>query len=148
MIGKLAGAVVDDAVVGWNLGAEDCLDLRVGCGAMQAGGDEDGDAFFGNACGMQPLEQWRQRNAIGSGAGDVAHGDGSGALACREFDQRLACDGVVQRRAKCCLNVREGTGGAAFDEVIVRPIGQGNHQTSFAKGECCLHVGSTPRGRL
>src|ERR1035441_5744993 len=60
MLGERPGIVVHHAVARGDLGADDAAHLRIGGAAMQAGGDEDGDALYGNTRGMQPLQQRRQ----------------------------------------------------------------------------------------
>ena len=145
MFGEGAGVVIDHAIAGGNVRAEDGVDLRGRRGAVQAGGDEDGDAVRGDSCGVQALEQWGQREPIGGGARDVTDGDGGGAFAGGEFDERPGADGMIQRVVEGGREIGEWAGGARFEEMIVAALGQRDGQAGFAEGECRLHVGFTPR---
>ena len=52
----LAGVVIEDSVIRGDLGADDVADFGVGGGAMQAGGDQDGDVLAGDSAGFQAFE--------------------------------------------------------------------------------------------
>ena len=80
MLIALAGVVIEDLIIRGDFGADDVADLGVGGGAVQTGGDQDGDVLAGDAAGFEALQQGRQDDWIGRGAGDVAHGNGGGLL--------------------------------------------------------------------
>ena len=56
MLVALAGVVIEDSVIRGDFGADDVADFRVGGGAMQAGGDQDGDVLAGDAAGFEAFE--------------------------------------------------------------------------------------------
>jgi hypothetical protein len=71
----LAGVVIENFIIRGDFGADNVADLGVGGGAVQAGGDQNGDVLAGDATGFETPEQWREDHWIGRWAGDVAHRD-------------------------------------------------------------------------
>ena len=59
MTGKIARVMTDHVVCCRDFRPENDVEFFPGRRAVQAGGDEDGDAIFGNARGVQALEQRR-----------------------------------------------------------------------------------------
>ena len=117
MGGEVAGIVVDDADSARRCPGQGCVeDLSVGGGAVQAGGDEDGDAFLRYSGGVEAREQRGQSDGVRRRAGDVADADGGGALAAGEFRERRAGDGMVESLGKCSIDSSDWRSRARFEK--------------------------------
>ena len=64
---EVARVVVDDAVGRGDFVAADLADLVVGRGAVQSGGDQDGDPLARNAGLLQAAQDGRKRRRFGAG---------------------------------------------------------------------------------
>src|SRR6185437_11052164 len=137
--------MIDDAIAGGDVRADDDTDLVLCGAAVQAGGDKDSDAFGWNAGGVQTGKNRRQSDRIGCGASDIADVDGGGALAACQFRERSGSNGVVERLGERGFGVRYGWRGAGFKERIVRPARKGEVEAVFAEGEVSLHRGNSRR---
>ena len=137
--GKVAGEVVDDAILAGDALADDGLNFSRRCGPVQAGGDEDGDAFAGNSAGMEALKQRRKCGGVGRGAGDVADGDGRSFFAAGQFGKRRGADGVVQRVGQRRIHVGQRGSGARLKHPPARAVRKIHRESRFAKGKFNLH---------
>ena len=126
MLGERLGIVVHHAIARGDLGADDAAHLLDGGAAMQASGDEDGDALHGNARGVQAFQQRRQGDGVWRGPGDVAYGDGRGTLSGGESGQGRRTDWAIERGRDGSRGVGERTGGTALDHGVVAALGKGH----------------------
>src|SRR6185437_5406097 len=124
--------MIDDAIAGGDVRADDDTDLVLCGAAVQAGGVQTG-------------KNRRQSDRIGCGASDIADVDGGGALAACQFRERSGSNGVVERLGERGFGVRYGWRGAGFEECIVRPARKGEVEAVFAEGEVSLHRGNSRR---
>ena len=123
MLGKRARIVVDDAIPGRDLFAQNGLDFGWGGFAMQPGGDEDGDTFDRDAGIVQTPKQGRKGQPVGSRPGDVANRDGRGLFPGRQGGQWLAADGVVKGPVERRGYIGQSRRGSALNQFVVGPGG-------------------------
>src|SRR5437016_5056678 len=84
---EVAGVVVDDRKRRGDFLATDLADLAFRCGAVEAGGNQDGDVLPRDSGLFQATEHRRKSQAVGSGTGDIANGNGGAMFTAREFGQ-------------------------------------------------------------
>ena len=110
---------------------------------MQAGGNQDGDALPGMPAACSRSSSGGRVSRLG--AGRVMS---QTEMAAVRFPVASSASGLEpmgwSSAAPSAAWTAQAGGRADFGHIVLRPIGQGDDQTGFAKGECCLHVGSTP----
>lgn len=140
VFGEDFGVVVDDVDVAVEVGADDFADFVLGGGAVEAGGDKDGDVFAGDAGLGEAGEEWGEDEAIGGGASDIADGDGGGFFATGEFDEGRGADGGVEGGFEGGGTVGEGDGGAGLEELVAEAVGEVGVEACFSKSEFNTHL--------
>ena len=131
--------MVEDAVLGRDFGAEDFVQFGLRRDAVEAGCDAEGDAFDGDASGVEGLEDDRESAAVGDRAGDVADGDGGGFFALGQLGQGGSADGVEDGVFEGRRFVREGGSRLCFEKTVFKTVGEGYGKASLAKGQIHVH---------
>src|SRR6185437_13586913 len=138
MIRDGASIMVDNAIRACNLGTDDALDL-VWCGiAVEAGGDEDRNAFDGNTRSVESAKKRRKGSGVGRGASYVAHGDGCRPLSSSEDRERGTSHRMVEGVIERLVGIAQGRCSMAFDGLIVEPFRQKESNAVLAKCEISL----------
>ena len=144
MLVELAGVVIEYFVIRGVFGADDVADLGVGGGAVQSGGDQNGDVFAGDAASLETLEQGREDDWIGRGAGDVADRDGGGFFAGDHIRERAAGGGGVECGFNGGGRVGQGRGGFPGEDLALITVRYSDREAFFSEGECGFHSLSLP----
>src|SRR5580698_8070078 len=142
--GQVARVVAYYAIFRGDFRAEDDVELIRSCGAMQAGGDEEGDALGRDAGGVQARQQRRKSDGVWRGARDVTNGDSGGALAGSQLGERRAADGVVECGVERLGNVVERRSRADVCHVAADALRNADVDAEFTEGEAGFHA-SMPR---
>ncbi len=136
---EIAGIVVDDAKGRGDFLPTDFADLAFRSGAVEAGGDQDGDVFAENARLLQAAEYRRKSQAVRRRPCDIANGNGGAVFAARELGQGRRADGAIERRFESSLPAWQRRGAARLQDAIAEGLRQMDGKAGLPEGEFDLH---------
>ncbi len=136
------GFVVQDAVLGDDLGGKHALELGLRVGAMRAELVEEGDLVALNAVGMEVFQQPRDDAVVGSGAGDVREEDRDPGAGAEGVGQGRRPHGMGERVEEGALFVRQSGAVGGFDDLGAA-VREFDIQDALSVRERDLHVPSS-----
>ena len=139
MLGGVARVMIQHLEIRGNFFAHDMADFSRGRRTMQSGRDQDADAFFRNAGGLQTAQQGRQNHRIRRRAGNIADGYSRSALSCCERSERRPCNRPIQRGFDGRYGIRQSRDGRGFKNAVFVRIGKIDLEAVAAKGELRAH---------
>ena len=122
--------------------ADQLLQLGAQVGAVQAGGDEDGDAGRGHAGGEQLAQDGPEQERVRHWPGDVADEDARRPLAAGLLGQGTRADGAGERGTDGTLGIRQERHGGLADDSDFETVGQLDGERASTVAQLDVHGGS------
>jgi hypothetical protein len=136
---EIPGVVIHHPESGRDFLSAYLANLGFGGGAVQSGGNQDGDIFARDSGAFQPAEYRGQGQAVWRRAGNIANGDGGAVFAASKLSQWRRADRAIERRFQSTFPIGDRRRRASLQNAVLESLRQTDGNPCLPESELNLH---------